>query len=89
MNTFSTLTIIVKKKSLNKKIITDASLCYRESLENKNVTFHDNGTMSYMPKRKVTFNREKSASDPMKDIVNVPNIPMLVSRKNIFSFLFK
>lgn len=50
---------------------------YQETLENKNITFHDNGTMTYMPKRSVVYVPELSISDPKKDMVRVPNIPVL------------
>ncbi|XP_035729802.1 scavenger receptor class B member 1-like isoform X1 [Vespa mandarinia] len=50
---------------------------YQEFLENTNVTFNDNGTITYIPKRTVFFVPKLSKSDPTKDYVNVPNIPML------------
>ncbi|KAK2577977.1 hypothetical protein KPH14_008412 [Odynerus spinipes] len=50
---------------------------YQEFLENQNVTFHDNGTITYVPKRSVYYVPELSSGDPEKDFVNVPNIPML------------
>lgn len=53
----------------------------REFLENTNVTFNDNGTITYIPRRTVFFVPELSKSDPKKDFVTVPNIPMLVSDK--------
>ncbi|XP_011297796.1 scavenger receptor class B member 1-like [Fopius arisanus] len=50
---------------------------YQEVLENTKVVWHDNGTISYTPKRTVYFVPEKSRSNPVDDIVNVPNVPML------------
>nr|XP_050845801.1 scavenger receptor class B member 1-like isoform X1 [Vespula vulgaris] len=50
---------------------------YQEFLENTNVTFNDNGTITYIPRRTVFFVPELSKSDPKKDFVTVPNIPML------------
>lgn len=50
---------------------------YQEFLENKNVTFHDNGTLTYVPRRSVYYVPELSIGNPDKDFVNVPNIPML------------
>lgn len=50
---------------------------YREILEHHNATINDNGTLSYIPKRKVKFIRERSIGDPKNDIVTVPNIPLL------------
>lgn len=50
---------------------------YQENLVNDNVTFHDNGTMTYIPRRTLVFMPELSIGDPMEDIVNVPNIPFL------------
>ncbi|XP_029040309.1 scavenger receptor class B member 1 [Osmia bicornis bicornis] len=50
---------------------------YQEILENQNVTWHENNTISYKPKRTVVYIPEMSNGDPEKDIVHVPNIPML------------
>ncbi|XP_011640597.1 LOW QUALITY PROTEIN: scavenger receptor class B member 1-like [Pogonomyrmex barbatus] len=50
---------------------------YQEFLLNDNITFNDNGTMTYIPRRTVVFVPEKSISDPMKDMVIVPNVPYL------------
>ncbi|XP_076618698.1 scavenger receptor class B member 1 [Colletes latitarsis] len=50
---------------------------YQEILENQNVTWHNNGTISYIPKRTVVYVPEMSVGDPEKDLVRVPNIPML------------
>ncbi|CAD7084816.1 unnamed protein product [Hermetia illucens] len=50
---------------------------YQEFLENRNATFHPNMTVSYRPKRRVKFIREKSCGDPKEDIVTVPNIPYM------------
>lgn len=56
------------------------SLCFRrEILENQNVTWNDNGTLSYIPKRSVVFKPELSVGNPVEDRIRVPNIPMLVS----------
>lgn len=51
---------------------------FREILEHQNITFNDNGTMTYIPRRRVVYIPELSVSDPMKDMVNVPNVPILV-----------
>ncbi|XP_034941123.1 scavenger receptor class B member 1-like [Chelonus insularis] len=50
---------------------------YQEELENTNIVWHDNGTISYIPKRIVTYRHDLSARDPEKDIVTVTNIPLL------------
>ncbi|EZA62097.1 hypothetical protein DMN91_007879 [Ooceraea biroi] len=50
---------------------------YQEFIENNNVTFNDNGTLTYIPKRSVIFLPELSISDPKKDMVRVPNVPVL------------
>lgn len=60
---------------------------FRESLENHNVTFHDNGTMSFIPKRTVVFIPEMSVSDPTKDYVKVPNVILLV-RENLLDLFY-
>jgi hypothetical protein len=44
-----------------------------------NTTFNENGTMSYIPVRRVKFIPEKSVGDPVTDIIVIPNIPLLVS----------
>lgn len=56
-----------------------SSYVLREVIENHNVTWNDNGTLSYRPKRTVYFVPEMSVSDPKEDIVRVPNVPLLVS----------
>ncbi|XP_015179933.1 PREDICTED: scavenger receptor class B member 1-like [Polistes dominula] len=50
---------------------------YQEFLEHTNITFNDNGTLTYIPRRTVFFVPELSISDPEKDFVYVPNIGML------------
>jgi len=51
----------------------------REFLENDNITFNDNGTLTYIPRRKIVYVPEMSVNNPAKDMLNVPNIPLLVS----------
>ncbi|TGZ46958.1 scavenger receptor class B member 1 [Temnothorax longispinosus] len=50
---------------------------YQEFLVNDNITYNDNGTMTYIPRRTVVYVPELSTRDPMKDIVHVPNVPFL------------
>nr|QNL15117.1 sensory neuron membrane protein 1 [Aulacocentrum confusum] len=50
---------------------------YQELLENTNVVWHDNGTISYTPLRTVIFRRDMSIGDPENDLVMVTNIPLL------------
>ncbi|XP_018057656.1 PREDICTED: scavenger receptor class B member 1-like [Atta colombica] len=50
---------------------------YQEYMVNDNITFNDNNTMSYIPRRTVVYVPEMSVGDPMEDIVNVPNVPYL------------
>ncbi|KYM93627.1 Scavenger receptor class B member 1 [Cyphomyrmex costatus] len=50
---------------------------YQEFLVNENITFNDNNTMSYAPKRTIVYVPEMSVGDPIEDIVNVPNVPFL------------
>ncbi|KZC10300.1 PREDICTED: scavenger receptor class B member 1-like isoform X2 [Dufourea novaeangliae] len=50
---------------------------YQEMLDNQNVTWHKNNTISYTPKRTIVFVPEMSIGDPKVDLVHVPNIPML------------
>lgn len=50
----------------------------REIVENHNITWHEN-MISYIPKRTIIYVPEMSINDPKKDIIHVPNIPMLVS----------
>lgn len=50
---------------------------FREFLENQNATFHENGTLSYVPVRHNIYSQERSKGDPMKDIVSALNLPLL------------
>lgn len=50
---------------------------YREILENKNATFHDNGTLSFVPHRYSIPIPERSVGDPHKDIIVTANLPLL------------
>ena len=52
---------------------------FREVLENQNITWNANGTISYVPKRTVIFRRDMSVGSTNDTYVTVPNIPMLVS----------
>ncbi|XP_011870818.1 PREDICTED: scavenger receptor class B member 1-like isoform X2 [Vollenhovia emeryi] len=50
---------------------------YQEFLVNDNVTFNDNGTMTYIPRRTIAYVPEMSVGDPSEDIINIPNLPFL------------
>ncbi|XP_005181047.1 scavenger receptor class B member 1 [Musca domestica] len=50
---------------------------YQEILTNHNVTFNDNDTITFMPRREVKFIREKSIGDPKDDHIIAPNIPYM------------
>ncbi|KAM7363506.1 lysosome membrane protein 2 isoform 2-T2 [Cochliomyia hominivorax] len=50
---------------------------YQEILENQNVTFNANNTVTYTPRRIVKFVREKSIGDPKVDKIIAPNIPYM------------
>ncbi|KAK4881445.1 hypothetical protein RN001_004764, partial [Aquatica leii] len=50
---------------------------YREELYNDNVTFNDNGTITFIPKRRLTFVPELSVGDPFIDSLLLPNVPLL------------
>lgn len=50
---------------------------YQEFVVHDNITYNDNGTMTYIPRRTVVYVPEKSVGDPMMNIVNVPNVPFL------------
>lgn len=50
---------------------------YQEFLEHDNITFNDNNTMSYIPRRRIVYVPEMSINNPENDIVNVPNVPFL------------
>lgn len=49
----------------------------REIVEHRNHTFHENGTLSYIPYRKVIALPERSVGDYKTDIVITPNIPLI------------
>lgn len=53
------------------------STFYREILENKNATFHENGTLSFVPERYSIPVPERSIGDPHKDIIVAANLPLL------------
>ena len=48
-------------------------------MENTNVTFNPNDTVTYVPKRRVQEEPELSPRDPHADYIVVPNIALLVS----------
>ncbi|XP_050527772.1 scavenger receptor class B member 1-like isoform X2 [Daktulosphaira vitifoliae] len=50
---------------------------YWEELVHENITFNDNGTISYIPRRKMHFDHELSISNPEVDHLFVPNLPLL------------
>lgn len=50
---------------------------YSEILENTNVTFNPNNTVTYVPKRRVQAEPEISPRDAHADWIIVPNIPLL------------
>lgn len=55
------------------------SLYFRETLQNINPVFNDNGTLTFTPKRSVKFMPELSVGDPETTYIYVPNVPLLVS----------
>lgn len=57
---------------------------YREILTHRNLTFNENGTLSYIPHREVVFLPEKSIGDPSEHIITALNIPMLVRYTSVF-----
>nr|CAI5869844.1 unnamed protein product [Callosobruchus analis] len=50
---------------------------YKEILTHNNVTFGEDGTISYDPKRVFTHDPRNSVGNPKIDRINVPNIPLL------------
>ncbi|XP_076753983.1 platelet glycoprotein 4 [Xylocopa sonorina] len=63
---------------VNLKVEEVGPYVYKEVVMNENVTWNmSNNTISYYPKRNVLYMPELSVGDPLKDIVSVPNIPML------------
>lgn len=52
---------------------------FSETVINKDITWNENHTLSYTPERSVRFEPEHSIGNPEKDMVNVINIPLLVS----------
>nr|XP_031841755.1 scavenger receptor class B member 1-like [Nomia melanderi] len=59
------------------KVAETGPYVYQEILENHNVTWYDNNTISYHPRRTILFVPEMSSGDPKADMLYVPNIPML------------
>ncbi|KAK3857753.1 hypothetical protein Pcinc_036012 [Petrolisthes cinctipes] len=52
--------------------------CYREHWEKVNITFHDNGTVSYETQKHYYFERSKSVGSE-DDIITTLNIPMMTA----------
>lgn len=52
--------------------------CYREHWEKVNITFHNNGTVSYETQKHYYFERSKSVGDD-SDIITTLNIPMMTA----------
>lgn len=50
---------------------------YQEILVHENITFNDNNTMSYIPRRTIVYIPEMSIGDPAETVINVVNIPYL------------
>ncbi|KAK4878292.1 hypothetical protein RN001_010798 [Aquatica leii] len=64
---------------------------YREVLSNTNVNFEKNGTLSFIPRRKIAFVPELSVGDPATDTLLLLNVPFLgiMSSINDYSMLIK
>jgi len=62
----------------NNELFVIIFLPHRETWEKVNLTFHDNGTLTYNQQKVYRFDPEQSVGSE-DDIVVVPNIPMLVS----------
>lgn len=58
-------------------VLKISSTFSREILENKNATFHENGTLSFVPVRYSIPIPERSVGDPRKDIIFAANLPLL------------
>ncbi|OAD57791.1 Scavenger receptor class B member 1, partial [Eufriesea mexicana] len=65
------------KGGKNLKVNEIGPYVYQEVVENQNVTWFKNNTISYIPKRQILYVPEMSVGDPEKDMVHVPNIPLL------------
>lgn len=59
------------------QMLAFCSIC-REELENTNVMFNANDTVSYIPRRKVVAVPEMSIGDPNDMMVIAPNLALLV-----------
>lgn len=59
------------------KLVEVGPYVYQEVLENQNVLFNVNKTVTFTPKRSVRFVRERSVGDPTIDKIMAPNIPYL------------
>ncbi|XP_073817734.1 scavenger receptor class B member 1 [Musca autumnalis] len=59
------------------KVVEVGPYVYQEILTNHNVTFNDNDTITFMPRREVKFIREKSIGDPKDDHIIAANIPYM------------
>ncbi|XP_017478631.1 PREDICTED: lysosome membrane protein 2-like, partial [Rhagoletis zephyria] len=59
------------------KVVEAGPYVYQEMLENQNVLFNDNNTVTFTPVRSVRFIRERSIGDPLVDKIVAPNIPFM------------
>lgn len=74
------LSVLYKCVNNSSQVYVGNILCiFREYLVNENITYNDNDTLTYIPRRKIVYVPEMSIGDPMEDIINVPNVPFLVS----------
>jgi CD36 family len=62
---------------IRSRMLATNFLHLREILENKNATFHENGTLSFVPSRHSIPIPERSIGDPHKDIIVAPNLPLI------------
>jgi len=66
-------------KGLDKKLKVNeiGPYVYSEIVTNNNVTWNENGTLSFSPTRAVEFERELSVGDPAVDNIIITNVPLL------------
>lgn len=65
------------KKDTKLKFKEVGPYVYREHLENVNITFNSNNTVTFTPLRTLHFEPELSVGDPKVDTLIVTNIPLL------------
>lgn len=67
----------VKGQDKKLKVTEVGPYTYSETVTNEDIVWNPNNTISFTPSRSVQFEPDMSIGDPEKDVIIVPNIPLL------------